>query len=177
MYTKLTAEEKQARKQARKDAIAAHKKGLKILEKLNQKPVKLITIDIIWVKHRLWGHNPHATARVEYQDGYVHTKDNYTCSGCGYDKESTVIANIFNDFLSYKLFRLDQRNNHPYGIELHDNDCYYADAIGTDCYKSIAKAINGEFKNTYCNKVSAGFQYVDYDDISTLKLIKGVKHE
>ena len=56
----------------------------------SQKPVKSITITIEWKKSRTWGMNPNANAQVEYKDGTYDT-GSASASGCGYDKESTVI--------------------------------------------------------------------------------------
>lgn len=72
---------------------------------LAQKPVKSIGIMIEWKKSRMWGRNPHLSAHVEYMDG---TGEWFkaTCGGCGYDKESTVIADAFNRFLTRRAVDL-----------------------------------------------------------------------
>lgn len=77
---------------------AAEKEIAKIEAEKNQKPVKRLTINIEWVKSRTWGHNPHATAEVEFHDGTFTRRDGFRASGCGYDKESTVVADILRLF-------------------------------------------------------------------------------
>lgn len=79
-------------------------KRLKEIEaEKNQKPVQSLTITIEWKKSRMWGYNPHATGQVSYKDG---TGDRFyaKASGCGYDKKSQVIADLFNQVLKYKLW-------------------------------------------------------------------------
>ena len=60
--------------------------------------VKEILISIEWKKSRMWGMNPHLTAWVRFEDE-TNTKFCCTASGCGYDKESQVISDVFNEFL------------------------------------------------------------------------------
>ena len=107
-YKKLTQEEKQRRKEERQFKKVENKSLAQIQEERNQRPIKSITISIEWRKSHMWGFNPHAEAKIEYkksngQDGGFERRNGYTCGGCGYDKKSTVIAQIFNDFLKYKL--------------------------------------------------------------------------
>lgn len=100
----FTIEERKARAVARKAARAAARDQAQIDAERSQRAVRDITINIEWVKSRMWGANPRASARVIYQDGTTDYREGYTCSGYGYDKESTVIAEIFNAFLKYKLY-------------------------------------------------------------------------
>jgi hypothetical protein len=159
---KLTNEEKMARKEARKEAKRQEKEIARIEAEKNQKPVKKITISIEWVKSRMWGTNPHADASVEYQDGTYAHKDGYTTSGCGYDKESTVIADVFNDFLKYRLweelptekkyYRNGEKYGTPYGVSLGDKWRYYDGGIGTSCYEKISEYIGGTWEHTASGK-------------------------
>ena len=50
-----------------------------------------ITINVDWVKNRTWGYNPHAT--IYTNNGNI---TEGSASGCGYDKESTAIAEALN---------------------------------------------------------------------------------
>ena len=84
-----------------KNEILKEEKELQEIK--NSKDVKEIYIDILWKKSYMWGMNPHAIATVIYKDGSISRQENFTCSGCGYDKESTIIAQIFNTNLRYKL--------------------------------------------------------------------------
>ena len=162
-YDKKTGERKpytvrRAENEARKDII-------KFQADLLQKPVSQIEISIEWKKSRTWGANPHLYAFIRYADGS--TGDfNSTCSGCGYDKESTVIARLFNYCLKYRLYDLlGEEKNTPYGISLVKEDAkkypasrpYYDGGIGTECYYSISEAIGGNFE-----RVASGKTYDAY---------------
>ena len=94
---RMSKEEKAERREARK----LERKRANQLEAIEagkaQKPVKSMTISIEWKKSRMWGANPSATAKIQHQDGTYSSIGPFTCSGCGYDKESTVIAEVFNE--------------------------------------------------------------------------------
>lgn len=75
----------------------------------NQRHVKSLTITIEWKRSYTWGMNPNASVEVEYASGdsrFYHDSG-FKASGCGYDKESTVIAEIFNKYLKYKLWEFN----------------------------------------------------------------------
>lgn len=172
---KLTDQEKQERREARIEARKAAKEVARIEAERNQKPVKSVTINIEWIKSRTWGWNPHAEACVEYQDGSFERVDGFKCSGCGYDKESTVIADIFNRFLKYKLYNSDAfdaawlaKHNYsysekprPYGICIGDAWRYYADGIGTSCYDKISEYIGGSWEHVASGKSFDVYKYTD----------------
>ena len=159
MKTKLTEEQKTANREARKTERAKRAIAERIETERNQKPVKSLTISIEWKKSRMWVSNPIAEGRIEYADGtWGHTAP-AGASGCGYDKESTVIALIFNQCLKYKLWALSEeamKGGHgsgddgkaPYGIERHNNGRYFAGGIGTSCYYDICKYLGGTFSHT-----------------------------
>jgi hypothetical protein len=114
----------------------------------HQSKVKDITITIEWKKSKMWGNNPHAEANIHFANGMYKNVEGYTCSGCGYDKESTVIAQIFNDFLKYKLWEREEMDNSkaPYGIRLDFlYSPHYEGGVGTNCYYSISEFIGGKF--------------------------------
>lgn len=164
--TRLTPEQKEANKKARQEAKKAANELARIERQKNQKPVKRITISIEWKKSRMWGSNPHAEATIQHKDGSF-SYGSAKCSGCGYDKESTVIADIFNNFLRYKLYQelkpvegFKNDNGLPYGINLGQYR-HYSGGIGTDCYYSIAKAIGGEFKRVATGKTFDVYEYTE----------------
>jgi hypothetical protein len=135
-----------------------------------QPEVKNLTITIEWRKSRTWGSNPHATAEVNFKDktagGYgtgFYRKDGYYASGCGYDKESTVIAEIFNDFLKYKLHRVPEeaKKSFPYGAYVDRDYLCYNGGVGTSCYYRISEAIGGIFEHIASGKTFDVFKYTD----------------
>lgn len=167
--SRLTTEQKEANKLARKQVKETAKELARIEAEKNQKPVASITINIEWGKSRMWGWNPKCEAVIRHKDG-SYSKGFATCSGCGYDKESTVIADIFNNFLKYKLYqpltptdRDDRDTNgqkYPYGIYLGEYR-HFSGGIGTDCYYAISKAIGGTFKKVASGKSFDAYEYTD----------------
>jgi hypothetical protein len=161
------------------------KKQLEIIEEhKNQKPVKEMTITVEWRKSRTWGNCPSAEAVIEYHDGtFKRTDKRYYAGGCGYDKESTVIAEIFNDYLRYKLYqkhkwkdRINQEKvNHPYGVYYYDGSTEkrkedsegyirkpsFNGGVGTSCYYKISEFIGGKFENIANGKTFGVFKYTD----------------
>lgn len=176
---KMTQEEKTARSEARKAARKAAKENLKIETEKNQKPVKEMTITIEWTKSRTWGSNPHASAKINFMDGSFIRSEGYTASGCGYDKESTVIGEIFNNFMKYKLWQIPYEviansrptnieNPAPYGIHAYlVNSRSYGQGIGTNCYYDIAKYIGGKFEHISSGKTFDVYKYTDGKEATT----------
>ena len=116
----------------------------------SQKPVKSLTISIEWRRSQMWGMNPHAEASVYFKDGTFERNDGYTAGGYGYDKESTVIAHIFNEYLRYKLWQREDMDNSkaPYGVSLtFDWSPSFGWGVGTSCYYAIAEFIGGKFED------------------------------
>lgn len=164
---RLTEEQKEANKLARREAKKAETTRRRIESERNQKPVKSITITIEWRKSYMWGSNPHAEAAVSFQDGTFERADGFTASGCGYDKESTVIAEIFNRFLKYKLYT-KLKGDSPYGmyygttaLSQAPDHLSYTGGVGTSCYYRIAEFIGGEFVNVASGKTFDVFTYTD----------------
>ncbi len=162
MKTKLTEDQKTANKLARKEAKETAKKLAKIDAQKMQRPVKEITISIEWKKSRMWGYNPIAEAIVIFQDGSRERSTTYTASGCGYDKESTVIGQAFNDYMLYKLWNIPfeniansrptkVENPAPYGIHAYSEDSRsYGQGIGANCYYKISEHVaNGKSFDVY----------------------------
>lgn len=175
---KLTEQEKKERLEARRKARSEAKESARIEAEKNQPEVKEITITIEWKKSYMWGSNPHATADIKFKKpqgqyrGYYERKDGYTAGGCGYDKESAVIADIFNDFLKYKLYgKLNdvdewlngEKTKIPYGIYIDSQWKHYSGGIGTNCYYKIAEAIGGKFEHIASGKTFDVYKYVDND--------------
>ena len=176
MKPKMTIEEKQARAKERNEAKEKAKTEARILSEKNQKPVKEMTINIEWKKSRMWGNNPNCEARVAFADGTYERSPVFKCSGCGYDKESTVIADVFNQYLKYKLWKLSNKaiegghgsldkGKAPYGINRYDYDGMqsrsFAGGIGTECYNAISKYIGGEFTHVSSGKTFDVYKYTE----------------
>jgi len=182
----LSKEQKEANKIERARLKAEAKTQARIEAEKAQRPVKELTISIEWKKSRMWGNNPKAEVRVSYHGGGYDYKDGYTASGSGYCKESTVIADIFNDFLKYKLwnktieqckrkdYKWKEENGAPYGISAGIyNDSYgneveyrsFSGGIGTNCYKAIGEFIGGKFENIASGKTFDVYKYTDNENM------------
>lgn len=163
MKTKLTEEQKQVNRDAKKAARVAAKQAAVIAAEKAQRPIKSLTITIEWAKSRSYGNNPTAEGSIVYADGtWGHTAP-AKASGCGYDKESTVIADIFNQCLKYKLWQLSDeavKGGHgsldtgkaPYGICRYGSHRYFAGGVGTSCYYRICEYLGGKFEHTASGK-------------------------
>jgi len=144
-------------KEQRAEKRKAIREAVKFQEKLEavkaQPKLESLTITIEWKKSRMWGMNPHATGEARTTEG-KRLVGTATASGCGYCKGSTVIADLFNQFLRHKLYdsavlaRLTIVK--PYGISLIIDENKYLSGfdggIGEDCYSAISKAIGGTWK-------------------------------
>lgn len=120
-----------------------------------QKPVKEATISIEWKKSSTWGNCPRAEIKVQYMDGTWEGCEGYYASGCGYDKESTVVAEACNDFFKYLLWNREDMDNSkaPYGIRLdYDWSPYFEGGVGVSCYSRIFEFLGGEFKRIATGK-------------------------
>jgi len=162
----MTQEEKQARREPRRQARLSAKQAARIEAERSQRPVRELTISIEWLKSRMWGSNPHATAQVAYRgedSPRFERREGYTCSGCGYDKESQVISEVFNDFLKYKLWKIPLDSEKiPYGIRvsLHtDENRYYEGGVGTSCYTAISAFIGGRFDHVASGNTFDVYKY------------------
>lgn len=122
--------------------------------------VKRLTISVEWKHSNTWGQNPHAYWNCHFADG-SYDSGHSTCGGCGYDKESTVVAEIFNKVLSGMLWR--KRNSKkatPYGI-YRGKDWYFPrfeGGVGINCYFSITEFLGGTMKRT-----ASGKSYDNYE--------------
>ena len=183
MSKKMTSEEKRQRLEDRRAARKTEAEAARIEAEKSQRPVKRLTITIEWKKSRMWGNNPHAEAQVEYypikgEDTYDR-RGGFTCSGCGYDKESTVVAEIFNHYMKYKLWQKtpedvkkglvrDGRNYDVYGISFYDNGKhrYYAGGVGESCYRSICEFIGGKWEKIASGSTFDVYQYTDNEPVA-----------
>jgi hypothetical protein len=122
--------------------------------KANKKDVLLLTISIEWKRNRTYGnYDPHASYFVEYHDGTTDRARGYSCNGGNYDKESTVVLNIFNTVLSGMLWRKrNSRKEKPYGVYC-DKDSFpcFGWGIGMNSVDRIVKWFGGTIHHTACS--------------------------
>lgn len=134
-------------KQSRKKYYAKlFKRKLKRIEEIsNASDFKYSVCDIDWVRNSTWGYCPRGT----YRNGY-NFKNYRSITGCGYDKLSTLTANMFNEDLSLmklvcnKLYRYNINKNNiqdelGYGIRISYGVPYFEGAVGIECHIKILK--------------------------------------
>jgi len=167
MITKTIENDTRKQKSEARKAIRKAVKFQKELEAVKAQPkLESLTITIEWKKSRMWGTNPHATGEARTIEG-TRIVGTAKASGCGYCKTSTVIADLFNQFLRRKLYdsavlaRLAIEK--PYGISLtKDKNKYlsrFDGGIGEDCYSDISKAIGGTWNRLVNTKSVDVYEY------------------
>lgn len=123
-------------------------------EVMNQPNVEQLIITIDWYDNRTWGKCPKASYRVRLANGkYMSEENAASAKGCGYDKESTVVASIFNMFckgMAYrKLKTAAGKKSKPYGVYTSEfSGCYFDGGIGMSCYREIATWLGGKMEDT-----------------------------
>lgn len=103
---------------------------------------ELITVTVEWKLSRPWGKNPHAVARGEKR------RTESRASGCGYDKESAVIAGALNqnpEALRILYDHAEAGGLFPYGVGFLAGVPYFAAGCGVTCFYPIFEACGYEF--------------------------------
>ncbi len=144
------------------------KKVNDLIKKINvvqqsDKKIESITISVDWKPSRTWGNNPQAEVKVNYIDNTCLYFQSSRVTGCGYDKESTAIAEALNQCnelknLLYtiknkpKNIGVNNRNLFGYGSG-YGNLPYFKGGVGTNCYYKIFDAIGFKMESTASGKV------------------------
>lgn len=124
--------------------------------KAEQPDVVRLEINVEWKKSRTWGQNPHAYWHAELANGHW-LQGHETCGGCGYDKESTVVAEIFKQACSGMLWRKRKtKKKAPYGIRFGWFPSFEG-GVGISCYFSIVEFLGGKME-----RVASGKTYDNY---------------
>lgn len=134
-------------KQARKKYYAKlFKRKLKVIELIvSANDFKYAVCYIDWVRNSTWGMCPRGT----YKNGY-NFRNYKSITGYGYDKLSTLTANMFNEDLNLmklvynKLYRYNINKNNiqdklGYGIRISYGVPYFEGAVGVECHIKILK--------------------------------------
>lgn len=126
--------------------------------------VKQLRIIVTWKNSRVWGWCPTATAEVLTEaNGWQFVEGYFRAGGCGYDKFSTVVADVCNVALSGMLYRRRRaRKPAPYGIQLKSAFFpYFVGGIGISCYREIARFLGGKMEHidrgTKCDIITFTF--------------------
>jgi hypothetical protein len=113
----------------------------------NEEPARRIEIEILWKKNRTWGMNPTATAWIKRPSGRWERTEPVSTSGCGYDKQSTVVAGILNATIRGMLWsRRGRAKRAPYGVRYDADNSYlpsFVGGVGLSCYDDVARFLGG----------------------------------
>lgn len=130
-----------------------------------------VKIQIEWKRSRMWGSNPSAECWYTYKDAEGNHRSGYvtsgSISGCGYDKQSTAVAqclNQINEVLKPMYIKKDKAIK---GIQKSQNDAHLEifgygigygilpsieGGVGVSCYPTIFKNIGYNFQTQACGK-------------------------
>ena len=127
-------------------------------QKAEQPDVVRMEINVEWKRSSTWGQNPHAYWHAELANGR-RLSGHETCGGCGYDKESTVVAEIFEQACIGMLWRMRKtKKKEPYGCTVKDTWFpHFSGGVGMSCYFSIVEFLGGKME-----RVASGKTYDNY---------------
>lgn len=109
----------------------------KIIETPN---IKCLEVRITYRKSRTWNCVPTAYYSVVFDDNTRSGGKSSSQTGCGYDKTSSALAEVFNDVAKGMAYRKRKKQEKPYGIGKDLNDLpYFEGGIGESCYFKIAR--------------------------------------
>lgn len=127
-----------------------------------------VKISIEWKRSRMWGSNPTAEAWAVFKDNNNNTNSIYVKSGsiggCGYDKESTAVAECLNQIHEVlKPFFLIKDNALNTNKDIKNSEAIGYGAgygivprieggVGVSCYNSLFNKIGFTFKSIASGK-------------------------
>jgi hypothetical protein len=126
---------------------------------LNADTFEFLKLNIEWKKSSLYGLNPHATLEVYTNKGIKEYKA--TATGCGYCKESAVIASVLNQSLELRKLLLTA---HEKGLKTYGMRSTYFSSGGVGL-SSLQNAF--ELLGHKLNKIASGKLY---DCFNTTKI-------
>lgn len=105
--------------------------------------VNFARCEIDWVRNRTWGYCPKGC----YRNGFKY-QEFKSIIGYGFDKLSTLTADMFNSDNNLMAFVMDYIEKHhinkdnienklDYGIKIYDGMPYFSHGVGIDCHKRI----------------------------------------
>ena len=144
------------------------------LERLNaafsdDREIKKITIATDWKKGSMGANQCKAEIRIIYDDYSVGGYDSRRTGGCGYDKESTAIADALNQCnpLIKELCIMANKaieENKPYREALgyvsgYNVIPYFEGGVGFSCFESILNKAGYFMNHVYWNKRSDVYEF------------------
>ncbi len=149
---------------------------LKKLQFAELQEIDSLTINVIWKKSATWGMNPTAEAFI-YGLGTVSSG---SITGCGYDKQSTAVANVLNQVPQFlqKLYELKNKKVNISNSELFGYGSgsgllpYFAGGVGVNCYPAIFEKIGYKFETVCSGKMFDCYRITKIEKRSYKKTVK-----
>lgn len=136
----------------------------------NNEYVNFARCEIDWTRNNTWGYCPNGC----YRNGFKY-QDFRSVTGCGYDKLSTLTANMFNsdnNLMSYVMAYIEKhainrdniRKKLGYGIRIFNGIPYFEGGVGVECHISILKKLgfqvwHASTKSSYVLDISKNKKY------------------
>lgn len=130
-----------------------------------------VKISIEWKRSRMWGNNPNAECWYTYKkDG--NTQSGYVTSGsiggCGYDKQSTAVANCLRQINEVLKPMYEAKNKYMASHEIKNHNDFHREffgygsgygvlpsiegGVGVSCYPKIFESIGYKFETVASGK-------------------------
>lgn len=136
-------------------------KMLERMEVVNKaEDFKRIVINVEYKRSAMWGMNPRAEARVEMADGTCQHFESGSIGGCGYDKQSTAVANVMNQVngLLKCMYIAREKDTKNTLREVFGYGAGYGilprieGGVGVNCYDTIMQKLGLSFKTLSSGK-------------------------
>jgi hypothetical protein len=128
----------------------------------NLPQIEKLVITVEWKKSSMWGMNPNAET---YVNG-VGRISSGSIGGCGYDKQSTAVANVLNQIPQFKklLFAVKDKK-----VKLKNHEMFgygsgygilpsFESGVGVSCYDKIFNKIGYKFETISSGKAIDVYQ-------------------
>lgn len=165
--TKMTIKEWKAYLIARKEKEvnkSIEREVNKVKAVFNAGELLEVKISIEWKRSRMWGNNPSAECWYSYKDASGDRHSNYVTSGsiggCGYDKQSTAVAEVVNQSNAFLKAMYLLKEKHP---TTNNRELFgygsgsgilpaLEGGVGISCYPRIFETIGYKFETTASGK-------------------------
>ena len=112
------------------------------------------SVVVTWARSRTWGMNPTATVMADYAYNQQTTGH---ASGCGYDKESTAIADAINAnpaIMRILYEHAEVGKSFPYSVYVYAGLPYFDGGCGVSCFRNVFEACGYSWKDVSHTKTS-----------------------
>lgn len=134
-----------------------------------RRKITQISISVDWAKNRTWGNCPKAEIRVCFSDNTCDNYESGRVTGCGYDKESTAVANALNQCneLLNALYTIKEAAPEAKNADLLGYGSgygvlpYFEGGVGVSCYPRIFEKIGLKWESVSHGKTFDVYQVTE----------------